>query len=153
MTLDIICLTKTTIIYIRQIGPYGQNNQQLMTDFKKIVTSKQLMTTDSILLGIPLDDPQSTLPVNCRYEVGLIVPGTFDLSPLPGIIQKRTLASGKYASFQVPHTPEGLMAIWADFPAKLKNEGLVLDLSRPIMERYASQLIFQHQCELLVPIH
>lgn len=153
MTTDIKKLTKTTIIYIRQIGPYGQENQQLMTDFKNILTRHHLLTAGSTLLGIPLDDPQLILPVNCRYDVGLIVSGTFDLSPLPEIIQKRTLASGKYASFQVPHTPEGLMAIWADFPAKLKNEGLVLDLSRPIMERYVSQLILQHQCELLVPIH
>lgn len=151
MILDIRYLTKTTIIHMRQIGPYGQKNQQLMTDFKNILASQQLMTIDSILLGIPLDDPQLTLPVNCRYDVGLIVPTTFDLSPLPEIIQKRTLASGNYASFQVPHTPEGLMAIWADFPTKLKNEGLILDLSRPIIERYASQLILQHQCELLVP--
>ncbi|MBE9389319.1 GyrI-like domain-containing protein [Vagococcus salmoninarum] len=153
MTTNIERLIRATIIHMRQIGPYGQKNQQLMTDFKNILRSQQLMTTNSILLGIPLDDPQLTLPVNCRYDVGLIVPATFDLSPLPEIIQKRTLASGNYASFQVPHTPEGLMAIWADFPTKLKNEGLILDLSRPIIERYASQLIFQHQCELLVPIH
>ncbi|MGY3745688.1 GyrI-like domain-containing protein [Vagococcus salmoninarum] len=153
MTLDIIYLTKTTIIHMRQIGPYGQKNQQLMTDFKNILTDQHLLTIDSILLGIPLDDPQLTLPVNCRYEVGLIVPTTFDLSPLPKIIQKRTLAGGNYASFQVPHTPEGLMTIWAEFPVKIKKEGLVLDISRPVIERYASQLLLQHRCELLVPIH
>ena len=63
------------IAYMRRIGEYGIKNKELMETFKAYLRDKNLLSADSTILGIALDDPGSIDKNNLRYDVGLIVTG------------------------------------------------------------------------------
>ena len=130
-----------TIAYMRRIGAYGPENRQLMEKLKAFLAQHDLLK--STILGIPLDDPTITPAEQLRYDVGLIVP-VHAAIPLP----TRSIDDGTYAVFEVQHTQQGVSSFWQN----IGQLTLSIDNTKPIIERYSSQKIAEHLCELCVPI-
>ena len=63
------------IAYMRRTGEYGIRNKELMETFKAYLRDSNLLSADSTILDIALDDPYSVEKENLRYDVGLVVTG------------------------------------------------------------------------------
>ena len=100
------------IAYMRRTGGYGEGNRQLMERFKRYLRVNGLLRADTTILGIALDDPARTPEDRQRYDVGVVLTGGEDSCGLPA----RTIAGGRYAVFEVPHTEEGVSDFWRDLP-------------------------------------
>ena len=100
------------ITYMRRTGGYGEGNRQLMERFKRYLRVNGLLGADTTILGIALDDPARTPEDRQRYDVGVVLTGGEDSCGLPA----RTIAGGRYAVFEVPHTEEGVSDFWRDLP-------------------------------------
>lgn len=100
------------ITYMRRTGGYGEGNRQLMERFKRYLRVNGLLRADTTILGIALDDPARTPEDRQRYDVGVVLTGGEDSCGLPA----RTIAGGRYAVFEVPHTEEGVSDFWRDLP-------------------------------------
>lgn len=138
------------IAYLRQTGPYGISNVQTMEALKKWAVSHSLLNERSIILGIAYDDPQTTKPENCRYDACVVV--SEDYSICDGNIIEGNIAGGKYAIFKIEHTAEAVQKAWGDIFPELLKLGYQLDAARPIIERYTSQMVRDHYCEICVPV-
>lgn len=57
------------MIYAERVGAYGAENYLLMENFKNWLVLKELITDESIILGIAMDDVSTTPPDRCRYRV------------------------------------------------------------------------------------
>ena len=134
------------IAYMRRTGGYGEGNRQLMEQFKRYLREHALLQEDTTILGIALDDPAQIPEDRQRYDVGMILTGREDPCGLPA----RTIAGGRYAVFEVPHTEEGVSDFWRDLPRIAAQ--LPVDGTRPILERYARQKLLAHLCELCMPL-
>lgn len=138
------------IIFMRKTGAYGAENAKLMESFKQWLTSNHLLNDESVILGIAQDNPSFVQPEDCRYDVALIVSdfnGISDSNIMRGVVK-----GGKYAIFKIHHTAEAMQKAWKEIFNEISREGHLLDSTRPIMERYAIQLLNNHYCEICVPI-
>ena len=102
------------IAYMRRTGGYGEGNRQLMEQFKRYLREHALLQEDTTILGIALDDPAQIPEDRQRYDVGMILTGREDPCGLP----VRTVAGGRWAVFEVPHTEEGVSDFWGDLPQR-----------------------------------
>ena len=107
-------------------------------------TLKRFQDIRTKLLG-ELDDPAQIPEDRQRYDVGMILTGREDPCGLP----VRTVAGGRWAVFEVPHTEEGVSDFWRDLPQRAAR--LPVDGTRPILERYAHPKVSAHICEFCVP--
>ncbi|WP_431030165.1 AraC family transcriptional regulator [Lysinibacillus sp. LZ02] len=139
-----------TIAYMRQTGPYGVENAQLMEKFKGWVKANNLFTDQSILLGIAQDNPAFVTPENCRYDACLIVPDDYRVNI--DEIKLGSVRGGRYAVFKINHTVEAVQKAWGEVFLELENQGFRLDETRPILERYTVELVNNHTCEICIPI-
>ncbi len=139
------------IAYIRQIGSYGISNVQTMEDLKYWAKIHHLFNDESIILGIAHDDPETTKPEKCRYDTCIVVSKDYSIID-DGNIRGSNIAGGKYAVFRIDHTPEAVQKAWGDIFPELLREGHHLDETRPIIERYAGQMVNTHKCEICVPV-
>lgn len=150
MNIEIEKIPSCRIAYMRQTGPYGIANSQLMEKFKCWVKSNNLMDNKSIILGIAQDNPAFVKPENCRYDVCLVIPhgycANFDGVSLDSI------NGGRYAVFKINHTAEAVQKAWVDIFAKLDKQGFKMDQTRPVMERYTCELVSNNYCEICVPV-
>ena len=92
------------IAYMRRTGEYGIKNKELMETFKAYLRDKNLLSVDSTILGIALDDPGSIDKNSLRYDVGLVVTGNENIG-----LDVRKIPDGRYAVFEIPHTAEDLI--------------------------------------------
>ncbi len=138
------------IAYIRRIGPYGIDNVQTMQDLKEWAKSNNLLNGESIILGIAQDNPQTTKPEDCRYDTCIVV--SKEYSKTDDSVKEGSTAGGKYAVFKIDHTAEAVQKAWMDIFPELARQGYVLDEARPIIERYAVQMVNDHYCEICVPV-
>lgn len=136
------------LAFVRVTGPFGQGSAQAMTDVKRWASRRGLLLDDSVLYGIPMDDPSKTLPDECRYDAAIVVGDSFELDNAVG---EGALRGGAYAVFDVPHTEEGVRAAWSEIFSEIAIRGLDVD-DAPIIERYTAELLERHACELCVPI-
>lgn len=137
------------IAYVRQTGPYGPANVQAMDKLKAWAASKGLLAAASIILGISHDNPETTLPENCRYDASIVIS---ENELIDESVSEGKLSGGKYAIFQVHHTAEAIQQAWRNIFTELANNGYMLDDRRPIMERYLEEMLSQHDCEICIPI-
>lgn len=142
-------INKQEILYKRRVGPYGPENKILMEDFKKIVKGLNVMTEDSAILAIAHDNPTTTNPIECRYDVCLT---NFKQRHNYKDLQIGSIDEGLYYIFVIDHTEEALQLAWSTLFETLHNENVTIDMSRPIIERYAEKLLKDNLCELCVPI-
>ncbi len=60
-------------------------------------------------------------------------------------------SGGKYAVFLLDHTKEAVSEFWSNIFSEIERNNLSIR-EQPIIERYTSQMIDNHLCEILVPI-
>ena len=59
---------------------------------------------------------------------------------------------GKYCVFKISHTADAMQKAWLEVFTELAKRNYEFDDRRPVMERYAAQMINKHYCEICVPI-
>lgn len=148
MNFQVETLPTYRIAYIRQVGPYGPRNIQAMERLKKWAKENNLLSESAILLGIPQDNPETTLPENCRYDACIVISNDYQMDDS---IHEGTLSGGKYVICQVKHTAEDIQKAWSELFLLLQNSSYQMD-NKPIFERYAGDMIFNEYCEICVPV-
>ena len=133
------------IAYMRRTGEYGIRNKELMETFKAYLRDSNLLSADSTILGIALDDPYSVEKENLRYDVGLVVTGKENI-----VLDVREIPDGRYAVFEIPHTAEAVSEFWSNLSSLLGK--LPVDRSKPVVERYNAAKISNHFCEFCMPL-
>ena len=133
------------IAYMRRTGEYGIRNKELMETFKAHLRERNLLSADSTILGIALDDPYSVEKENLRYDVGLIITGNENIG-----MEVREIPDGRYAVFEIPHTAEAVSEFWNNLSSLLGK--LPVDRSKPVVERYNAAKISNHVCEFCIPL-
>ncbi|MBP2097886.1 AraC family transcriptional regulator [Enterococcus rivorum] len=148
--MNIKIIPETKIIYRRRIGAYGMENKNLMEDFKRWLKNNELLNNESIILAIPRDNPQTTNPENCRYDVALIVDSLDTIQQLD--IKKGVLKSSKYAIFSVIHTEQAIIQAMQNMLPEIESKGYSFDTQHPMIERYAVKMVENNLCEICIPI-
>lgn len=154
MNVKVEKLPEYRIAYMRNIGPYGPANAALMESLKKWAQARELLTKESVILGIAHDNPEMTPPEKCRYDCCIVIPDDYKLE---STINENRLPGGKYALYGVKHTPEDIMRAWNDlFTVWLPDSGYQID-DRPVFERYSgtnreNQIIEPDKIEICIPV-
>ena len=138
------------IAYIERTGPYGISNEQTMEELKKWAKLNNLMNDEAIYFGVSRDNPETTKPENCRYDACIVV--SSDYSVADGFVNEGNIGGGKYAVSKIDHTAEAIHKAWIEVFPELTRQGYQLNETRPIIERYAAQMVNTHHCEICVPI-
>ena len=150
MKMNIETISPYRVAYLRHIGPYGAGNVQTMENLKRWAKSHNLFDENAIILGIALDNPETTKPDSCRYDVCIVVSDDYSVNDKH--VCQGSISGGKYAVFTISHTAEAVQKAWlAIFPELLK-QGFQFDEARPILERYIVEMVNKHFCEIYVPI-
>jgi DNA gyrase inhibitor GyrI len=152
MQFQIEDMPRQKVIYMRHIGPYGAGNKELMENLKCWAKDNGILNESSIILGIARDDPAVTLPANCRYDVCITVAEQYEKNSCDKDINITVLPGEKYAVFTIGHTAEDIQKAWMEIMPGLTRKGFHIDISRPILERYAPDMISKHLCEICVPV-
>ena len=150
MTFKIEEIPKSRIAYMRKIGPYGANNYALMETLKDWANANGLFTKSAVILGISQDNPETTPPENCRYDVCVVLSSDFEITDFA--VNESEFPGGKYAVFTIPHTAQAVQKAWSEVFSQLAVQGYLLDVSRPILERYIPAMVENHLCEICLPI-
>jgi DNA gyrase inhibitor len=150
MNIKVEIIPSYPIAYIRRVGPYGTENVQTMESLKSWAKSKNLFTDETIILGIALDNPETTKPENCRYDTCIVISDNYCIND--EYVRQGKIAEGKYAVFQIDHTAEAVRQAWLEIFADLLKKDYQLDETRPIIERYIVKMVRNHYCEICVPI-
>lgn len=150
MNLSIEMIPSYKIAYIRRTGPYGSENVQIMEQLKNWAREKDLFNESSIILGIAQDNPQFTDPENYRYDTCFVVSDEFEEGD--EYINFGKTMGGKYCVFKISHTADAMQKAWLEVFTELAKRNYEFDDRRPVMERYAAQMINKHYCEICVPI-
>ncbi|MFJ7735660.1 GyrI-like domain-containing protein [Lysinibacillus sp. NPDC097287] len=148
MNIEFETLPKYRIAYVRQVGPYGPANKQVMEKVKQWAGENNLLTESAIIFGIPQDHPEMTLPENCRYDACIVISKDYLIDDS---IWEGELAGGEYVICKVKHTAEDIQKAWAEIFPTLQNSGYQID-NKPILERYTGEMINNHYCEICVPV-
>lgn len=148
MTPTIETLPKSRIAYVRQVGPYGPANIQTMERLKKWAMEKNLLTQSAIILGIPQDNPETTLLQNCCYDTCIVIANDFQIDDS---VSEGELPGGTYAIFKVKHTAEDIQQAWNGIGTAMQKSGYQID-NKPILERYTGDITATDYCEICVPI-
>lgn len=138
------------IAYRRRVGAYGVENKKLMEEVKCFLKNEGYLQEGSILIGIPRDNPEITVASNCRYDIGLILKPGDDFTE-PTFI-KEQVSAGNYLVLTIPHTEKEVATALPRLFEEMSKKGYQHDLSRPIIEKYAGNLLLEGQCEVCVPI-
>lgn len=147
MYINIENIPKYRLAYVRQVGPYGPNNIQAMEKLKKWAEENNLAKS-AIILGIPQDNPETTLPENCRYDACIVISEDYQLNDS---ICESEISGGKYVICKVKHTAEDIQKAWAEIFSTIQNSEYQID-SIPILERYTGDMIKNGYCEICVPV-
>ncbi len=153
MNVKIEDLPKYRIAYMRQIGPYGPGNIEVMQKLKRWAITRDLLDESSQILGIAHDDPEVTLADKCRYDACIILPFEYELEKN---VNETTLPGGKYAMFSVEHSAFAIGKLWEEiFAVWLPDSGYQID-DRHIFERYTGSFdvttLEPKSCEICIPV-
>ncbi|WP_100330429.1 AraC family transcriptional regulator [Bacillus xiapuensis] len=147
MKFKVETLPNYRIAYVRRVGPYGSANFEVMEKLKKWAKNRNLLKS-AILFAIPQDNPETTLPENCRFDASIVISKDYQLDDS---IYEGELSSGKYLIYEVKHTAEDIQKAYADIFSSLQSNGYQID-DKPIMEKYTGDIINNPYCEICVPI-
>lgn len=148
MNIKVETLPTCRIAYVRQIGPYGPANIEAMEKLKKWAEEKSLLTESAVIFGIPLDNPKTTLPENCRYDASIVISKDYQHD---GSISEGKLSGGNYVIYKIKHTAEDIQQAWTEIFPYMQNSGYQI-ADKPILERYTGDMIYNDYCELCVPV-
>lgn len=150
MNMNIENIPTCSIAYIRRTGTYGEGNRRTMEQLKHWAKASNLMNDNTVIFGIAQDDPQTTLPEDCRYDACILI--TDNSFKATGSVLLGEISGGKYAVFTVTHTAQAVAQAWANIFDVLCTNNCHYDITRPILERYAAAKIAQQLCEICVPV-
>ena len=150
MKMQIEAMPPYRVAYLRQIGPYGSGNAEMMENLKQWARTNRLLHSQSVILGLAHDNPEITKAEACRYDVCLVIAGDYNL--INGGVNEEQLPGGDYAVFQISHTVEAIRQAWQEIFPELTARGCQIDASRPVLERYSAGMVNHHFCEICVPI-
>jgi len=141
------------VAYMRQIGPYGPGNFQLMQRLKKWAVTRGLLDESSIIMGIAHDNPAVTAADKCRYDCGIAISNDYKLE---AEINENRMPGGKHAVFEIDHSSEAIARAWNEIlTVWLPESGFQID-DKPLFERYtgasADVTIVPEKCEICVPV-
>lgn len=148
MHMKVEAIPSYRIAFVRQVGPYGPANTRAMEKLKEWAKARNLLTDSTILLGIPQDNPETTLPENCRYDTCIVISKDY---PMDDSIYESEFSGGDYAIITVKHTAEDIQQAWADLFPALQHHNYQID-HKPIIERYTGKMLNNELCEICVPI-
>lgn len=135
------------IAYMRRVGQYGPGNFEVMEKLKEWAKEKNLLDS-ATLFAIPQDNPQTTLPDNCRFDACIVIPNDYRVDDS---VNEGEISGGKYLVFEVKHTSEAIQKAYTDIFQSLQNSGYKID-NKPIMEKYIGDMFSNPYCEICVPI-
>ena len=93
------------VFYLRRTGCYGEENALLMKRFQKWMKTHHLYSSDAVILALALDNPETTPPDSCRYDVCSPLCREFlCLADIPSDMKTQQLAGGSYLVFELEHT-------------------------------------------------
>ena len=147
MKFKVEILPNYRIAYVRRVGQYGPANIEVMAKLKKWAKEKNLLES-SILLAVPQDNPETTLPDNCRFDACIVISKDYQMDDS---IYESELSGGKYLIYEVKHTAEDIQKAYTDIFKSLQSNGYQID-NKPIMERYTVDMVNNHYCEICVPV-
>ncbi|KEJ01939.1 AraC family transcriptional regulator [Clostridium botulinum] len=150
MNINIEMIPSYKIAYIRRTGPYGSENVQIMEQLKNWAREKNLFNENSIILGITQDNPKFIEAKDCRYDTCLVVSDEFKVDNK--YINFGKTIGRKYCVFKISHTVDAMQKAWMEIFSELSKRNYEFNDRRPIIERYAMQMINKHYCEICVPI-
>lgn len=148
MKFEIETLPSVRIAYVRQTGPYGSGNNQVMQRLKEWAEEENLLTESAVLFGISQDNPETVPPEQCRYDACIVIPQDYQMN---NIISESELPCGDYAIFKLKHTAEDIQKAWTQIFPALQSGGYLMD-NKPVIERYKGQMILDDYCEICVPV-
>ena len=128
---------------VAKMGRTGPRRRKCRThgENERLARLHSLMGADSVLYAIAWDNPQTTQPEDCRYDVCLVLP----TGPSPtrwghdfGADCRRKWIRRR-RPFPIP--PEGVAKAGTSSSRPLSPVGVQPDPSRPILERYAARMI------------
>lgn len=138
-------IEKVEVAYMRNTGPYGEKNYELMERLKQHLNEYSKLDEETIIYGIALDNPSTTDENSLRYDVAYVTrdDNTYGLPT-------RYLDSAIYVIIEVDHTSEAINEFWKNIASTTKD--MNVDWSIPILERYTLALIQNHRCEFCIPL-
>ncbi|MFC0213640.1 GyrI-like domain-containing protein [Paenibacillus chartarius] len=148
MQMKVETLPNYRIAYVRQTGPYGPANAQAMEKVKEWAMERNLLDESAILLGIPQDNPETTLPENCRYDACIVISRDY---PIDDSICESEFHGGEYAVCIVKHTAEEMQRAWAELLSAVHHNEFRID-NKPIIEKYTGEMLNNDLCEICIPI-
>ncbi|ULO07219.1 GyrI-like domain-containing protein [Paenibacillus sp. 19GGS1-52] len=148
MEIKVESLPKYRIAYVRQVGPYGPGNIQAMEKLKKWAEEKNLLDESAIILGISQDNPETTLPKNCRYDACIVISNDYQMD---NSICESQLSAGEYVIYKVKHTAKDIQKAWPEIFSYLQKSRYQID-NKPIFERYTTDMIHNDFCEICVAV-
>lgn len=135
------------IAYLRQVGPYGPANIEVMEKLKNWASEENLLK-DSILFAIPLDNPETTHTDHCRFDACIVLPENY---PVNDYVLEGEIIGGKYIVFEVKHTADDISKAYFDIFQFLQTSGYKIE-NKPIMEKYIGDINSSPYCEICVPV-
>lgn len=148
MNIKLETLPHYRIAYVRQVGPYGPDNIQVMDKLKQWARENDLLTESTIILGIPQDNPETTLPENCRYDASIVISSDYQVEHSVDVSE---LAGGAYVICTIKHTAEDIQRAWNEIVPFIQSNGYQMD-HKPIIERYMGDMTSNETCDLCVPV-
>ena len=151
MKMQIEMIPEAELVYIRRVGPYGMENIQTMEKLKAWASTKGLLNDESIILGIPWDNPAVIKPEDCRYDAGLIVSAVQQMRD-DGVHFGR-ISSGEYAVFEIDHTAQALALAWSQLFLELGNVAISwispVRLSNATQPSWSKTIVVKSACRLV----
>jgi DNA gyrase inhibitor GyrI len=147
MKFKVETLPNYRIAYVRRVGPYGSANIEVMEELKKWAKEKNLFES-SIIFAVPQDNPETTLPENCRYDACIVLSNDYQMDDS---IYEGEISGGKYLVYEIKHTAEDIQKAYAEIFTAVQSTGYQID-NKPILERYTYDMVNNHYCEICVPI-
>ncbi|GGA75189.1 hypothetical protein GCM10008025_18570 [Ornithinibacillus halotolerans] len=105
------------IAYMRRVGPYGPDNFEVMERLKRWAKEKDLLES-AILFAIPQDNPETTLPENCRFDASIVISENFQVDDA---ILEGEITGGEYLIFDVKHTAEDIRQAYSNIVPFIKT--------------------------------
>ncbi len=147
MKIKVETLPNYRIAYVRRVGSYGSANIEVMEKLKKWAKEKNLFES-SIIFAVPQDNPETTLPENCRYDACIVLSNDYQMDDS---IYEGEISGGKYLVYEIKHTAEDIQKAYAEIFTAVQSTGYQID-NKPILERYTYDMVNNHYCEICVPI-
>jgi len=143
------------VAYMRYVGPYGAHGiPDLWKKFRKWMETHNLISDQTVTLGVAYDDPDITAPDRCRYDACVVVPAEFAPDRWVNVMD---VTGGKFAVSEFVGNAHEIRGAWeALYRSWLPGSGYEPD-DRPCFEVYRARVSVEgkpeaFRCELCMPV-